>query len=971
MLLTLSAFRRIPAALSVALLLMALAPAMAFAGGPKYVAGVSFFNPSVLGQPLHWSGGRVSYYVDQGPLNRTVTNQQATAMVDAAAALWSAIPTAGVTLVDQGPLHEDVNGSNIEVNASGQITAPADVTPGAIGYPLAVIYDADGSVIDDIFGATSSAPESCQNSGVFVWMDNLNPDATFAHGVILLNGLCATSAGLLEMMSFELERAFGRILGLDYSQVNPGALTNGEAGGAEGWPVMQPLSGACGASGGDCIPDPAVLRYDDIAALNRIYPITTANLSSFPGKELTAANTISIQGVIQFRTGYGMQGVNVVARPLDANGNPLYQYTVSSVSGVPFSGNHGSAVTGWDDSNGNPLTLWGSNDPALQGEFDLSGIPLPPGVNTADYQVTFEAINPLYILTDSVGPYAAGQVDPSGTFDAISVSGMSAGSAQTLTVIAAGSAVAGYQDAIGAESQPRPMPASGLWCGRLSQVGQTDWFTFPVRGNRTFTIVTQAVDESGAPSNSKAMPSIGIWDAFDPVDASSVGAAPGLNGLAAGETWLRVSASGADMVRVGIADLRGDGRPDYAYNGWVLYADTVEPQRLPASGGPIVIHGMGFRLADTLLVGGHAALITSISPNEITAIAPPAAPGVTGSVDVEVDDQPAFYAAAILSAGISYDSGTGDALTLVTAPSATIPMGVPTPFTVLALGTDLTPAGGVTVIYTVTSGAATLACGLPVCSVTATGTGQATMNLTANGSALSIITASLTNGSSLQAQFTGGTPPVLAALTPQLSLAAGSAFPWTVQALLLANGAPASGQSVLWQSSAGITAPSTAVLTNAGGIATQALTAGPLAEGQLATIHACVNGTSQCVSFTVLGARPEYATLQAVSGTTQSMAASGTPSQITLRLLDMDGNPMAGGTVEFYQALYAWSPPCSPHAVCAQGALLSAQAATASSALDGTVNFVPATLPGVATNLLGEAATGNTSALNVAIEQHP
>jgi hypothetical protein len=944
---------------------------MAFAGGPKYVAGVSFFNPSVLGQPLHWSGGRVSYYVDQGPLNRTVTNQQATAMVDAAAALWSAIPTAGVTLVDQGPLHEDVNGSNIEVNASGQITAPADVTPGAIGYPLAVIYDADGSVIDDIFGATSSAPESCQNSGVFVWMDNLNPDATFAHGVILLNGLCATSAGLLEMMSFELERAFGRILGLDYSQVNPGALTNGEAGGAEGWPVMQPLSGACGASGGDCIPDPAVLRYDDIAALNRIYPITTANLSSFPGKELTAANTISIQGVIQFRTGYGMQGVNVVARPLDANGNPLYQYTVSSVSGVPFSGNHGSAVTGWDDSNGNPLTLWGSNDPALQGEFDLSGIPLPPGVNTADYQVTFEAINPLYILTDSVGPYAAGQVDPSGTFDAISVSGMSAGSAQTLTVIAAGSAVAGYQDAIGAESQPRPMPASGLWCGRLSQVGQTDWFTFPVRGNRTFTIVTQAVDESGAPSNSKAMPSIGIWDAFDPVDASSVGAAPGLNGLAAGETWLRVSASGADMVRVGIADLRGDGRPDYAYNGWVLYADTVEPQRLPASGGPIVIHGMGFRLADTLLVGGHAALITSISPNEITAIAPPAAPGVTGSVDVEVDDQPAFYAAAILSAGISYDSGTGDALTLVTAPSATIPMGVPTPFTVLALGTDLTPAGGVTVIYTVTSGAATLACGLPVCSVTATGTGQATMNLTANGSALSIITASLTNGSSLQAQFTGGTPPVLAALTPQLSLAAGSAFPWTVQALLLANGAPASGQSVLWQSSAGITAPSTAVLTNAGGIATQALTAGPLAEGQLATIHACVNGTSQCVSFTVLGARPEYATLQAVSGTTQSMAASGTPSQITLRLLDMDGNPMAGGTVEFYQALYAWSPPCSPHAVCAQGALLSAQAATASSALDGTVNFVPATLPGVATNLLGEAATGNTSALNVAIEQHP
>ena len=28
-----------------------------------------------------------------------------------------------------------------------------------------------------------------------------------------------------------------------------------------------------------------------------------------------------------------MQGVNVVARPLDANGNQLYQYTVTFVSG--------------------------------------------------------------------------------------------------------------------------------------------------------------------------------------------------------------------------------------------------------------------------------------------------------------------------------------------------------------------------------------------------------------------------------------------------------------------------------------------------------------------------------------------------------------------------------------------------------------------------------------------------------------
>jgi len=160
--------------------------------------------------------------------------------------------------------------------------------------------------------------------------------------------------------------------------------------------------------------------------------------------------------------------------------------------------------------------------------------------------------------------------------------------------------VGGYSDAIGSEAAPRVLPVSGMWAGRISQVGQNDWFAFPVRGNRTFTVVTQAVNESGVPTELKALPVLGIWDAFDPVGSTAVGAAPGMNGLATGESWLRVATAGDDVVRIGVADQRGDGRPDYAYNGWVLYADTVSPQRLPASGGPMVIHGMGFRLADTV-----------------------------------------------------------------------------------------------------------------------------------------------------------------------------------------------------------------------------------------------------------------------------------------------------------------------------------------------------------------------------------
>jgi hypothetical protein len=953
-------------------LVLLLAPAFALAGGPKYVAGSSFFNPAVLGQPIHWPAGQLNYYVDQGPLNASVTNQQATAMVDAAAALWSAVPTAAVNLTDMGPLNEDVNGANIAA-VNGQITAPADVTSLATTYPLGVIYDADGSVTDAIFGTGASDPTSCQNNGVWTWLDNINPDTTVAHGIILLNGLCATNPGLIEMMNYELERAFGRVLGLDYAQVNPTGLIDELPGGLNGWPVMQPLSGVCSQTGGECIPNFTVLRFDDIAALNRIYPVTAQDLASFPGKQLTAANTVSIQGTISFRTGMGMQGVNVEARPLDANGNPLYQYAVSFVSGGYFGGNHGNSITGFKDGNGDLLTMWGSNDPALQGYFDLSDMPLPPGMTTARYQVTFEAINPLYILTDSVGPYFDGQVAPSGTLQPISVTALSAGNTQTLTVNIPDSAIGGYEDAIGTEASPRMMPVSGMWAGRISQVGQTDWFAFPVRGNRTFTVVTQALNETGTPTELKAMPSIGIWDAFDPVGATAIGAAPGMNGLATGETWLRVATAGDDLVRVGVADQRGDGRPDYAYNGWVLYADTIEPQRLPASGGPIVIHGMGFRLADTVLVGGQTALVTSISPNEIAAIAPAAASGITGSVDVEIDDLPAFYAAAIVSGGVSYDSGNGDALTLLTAPMNTVPIGVPIPFTVTALGPDLSPAGGVTVIYTVTSGTAKLSCGLPACSVTATGDGRASINVTAANGTWSIVTASLINGSSLQAQFVGGTPPVLAALTPRLSLAAGATVSWVVQALVLSNGLAAPGQAVAWEATgSGISAlGSTASITTSTGMATQTLTVGPLAEGQLATMNACLNGTSQCVAFAAIGARPEYALLEAVSGTTQSLSIAGTPAQITLRLLDMDGNPMAAGTVSLYQALYAWAPPCGPHGVCPPSILLTTATATATSALDGTVSFTPASLPGVATNLLALAASGNTSTVSIAVEQHP
>ncbi len=63
--------------MSLAVAFLALIPSQLVAGGPKYVAGVNFFNPGVVGQPVRWQSGLVQYFVDQGPLNATVDHQQA------------------------------------------------------------------------------------------------------------------------------------------------------------------------------------------------------------------------------------------------------------------------------------------------------------------------------------------------------------------------------------------------------------------------------------------------------------------------------------------------------------------------------------------------------------------------------------------------------------------------------------------------------------------------------------------------------------------------------------------------------------------------------------------------------------------------------------------------------------------------------------------------------------------------------
>jgi IPT/TIG domain len=952
-------------------LLLIFAVQSAHAGGPRWVAGSSYFNSSVKGQPIVWANGQVTYFTDLGNLSAKVSQTQANAMVATAAAVWSSVSTATVSIQRGGSLAEDVNGSNIVVGATG-ITTPADIASIATNTPVAVVYDADGSVIDAIYGAGASSPLVCQNDGVIVSVDNLAVTGNIVHALILVNGLCATTTNQITNLQYQLVRAFGQVLGLDWSQTNEEMFQTGQFSmdSLAGWPVMHPIERLCNGSSGQCFTNPTQLRTDDIAALNRLYPVTAANMGNFPSKTITASATISVRGTIQFPSGQGMQGVNVVLQPL-VNGAPDLSYTATAVSGVYFQGNAGNPVTGTSDAAGNPLNRFGSDDESLEGYFDLSDVPLPPGATASQYQLTFEGLNPLYAGSSSVGPYTTGEVTPSGTMPVLQLGTLSAGSAITQNVVI-DDAEAGESGTDGTEDSPADVPVTGEWTGRMTGYDHSGWFEWWARAGREFTVEAEALDENRNATESKAQVVIGAWNGTDsPGTPPVTGTVQPFNGNVAGLTTLPVLTVADSEVRIGLADLRGDGRPDYAYRGRVLYADSVTPARLPAGGGQMVIQGMGFRPSVSISVNGIVAPVLEVTPTTIVAKAP-ASGGATGTAVVQVQDPETLGVAAITS-GVSYDAAPDDAVSLLTAPMGQVAIGVPQPFAVRVINvTGQTPAAGVTVTFAVTVGAAALGCGQSTCSAITGGDGTATLAVTPTATALAQVTASLTNASSVLAEFTGTTAPSIAALTPNLYVALGATVQWPARALVLTpSGAPIAGQPVVWTAGAdGVSVSAGQNISDVNGLAANQIGAGPFSVSAGATVNACLAGTTNCATFTVTPVHPETAALTAWSGTSQYISVSQAFAPVVLRVTDAFGHPLAGANVTVAEMLKGWTEPCPLQGSCSPAPVLGQQVIQATSGIDGSITLTPLSSDGLAARLLVMAATGNVT-LNFELDVHP
>ena len=811
-------------------------------------------------------------------------------------------PAAALTATNAGELAEDVKGSNIAVNSSGSVTAPADITPTATQTPVGIVYDYDGSVTDALLGAGAGDPSQCFWNAVYGGADNFGAGANFLHALVVINGQCALQSSQLTDVEYRLVRVLGSVIGMGWSQMNPNVITGNPHPTADdyaGFPVMHFMDPVTCVPITVCYANPYQLAPDDVAALSRLYPASSS------------ATTARIYGSVYFVNHTGaeaqpMQGVNVVARWIDPSTNlPSDHYAASSISGFLFTGNAGNPITGLDNPLGNPYNEFGSSDPTLEGFFDLGGLPIPNGASTAQYQLSVEALDPLW--SAGVCPYDPSQVAPSGTFQPILVT-VGAGGQFEQDVLMAGSAQPVPPWAAPETwNTPSPVLSPGDWVGSLSGYGDISYFLITAQANRTLSVAVTALDETSAPSESKAEPVVGIWTLGDPQGTAppAFTAAP-FNSATFGMSRLDAEVLNSNSFIIGIGDLRGDGRPDYHYHAHVLYGDSSIPPRVSVKGGAITLQGTGFAPGLTVTVGSISVPLLATNAAQMLASAPAQS---DGPQTITIND-PVSGAFSIMTNALTFGAASTDKIVLLLGSNPPTPVGTQAtnPVTVRVLASDgVTPVDGATVGWTTTNGATLSICGgTSTCSAISDESGIASTWVTPAATGNAAITATLAPGvysssASVSATMTAtSSSSDIGVTTPYLWIAQGASVSVPLTARVVKLGAPESGVTVnfaIAQGSGSLNAAS--AVTNSSGYASVTLTLTNFTANVQLT--ACVApGNNPCQTIYGNAVAAAMMNLQGVAGAGQ--VVTGTAFQpLTVRVTDSSTppNPVLGASVLF------------------------------------------------------------------------
>jgi len=901
-------------------LVLALAIVLCFAllsraGGPEYVAGTTYFTSAAPGQPLVWAGGQIFYYTDQGDLSPILPNAAANTFVASAFSVWTSVPTAAVVATSPGELAEDVNGTNVTVNPDGTLNLPADIQPTAVGTPVGVVYDYDGSVTDAFLGAGAGDSTQCFENAVFGGIDNYSASANFLHGLVILNGQCALLSTQLTDVEYRLVRVLGEIFGVGWSQVNLNVITGNPpptSADYAGFPVMHYKDPPSCVPITLCYSAPYQLAMDDQASISRLYPVTAQNQSSFPGTQIFASTTAGIHGSVWFTNSAGqptqpMQGVNVVARWIDpSTGLPSDQYSASAVSGTFFTGNAGNPITGFYDPLGNPLSNWGSNDASVEGFFDISGLQIPGGATTAQYELSVESLDPLWSI--GVQPYGPFQVELSGQA-AITIVNVALGTDVEQDLLMAGSA---QPVAPWAASQtwaaPATLPVAADWMETLSGYGDDPYFSFSAQANRTLSVAATALDESGSPTALKAQPVIGMWSFGDPEGTPPPAFTPSaINTPVPGLTRLDAQILSPTQFVVGVADFRGDGRPDYRYHAHVLYGDSVVRPRIGASGGTVTVEGIGFFPALSVSVGSANVTPLEVSGGQMI-LSIPAQPDGTETITIT---DPVTGSSSVMTGVLTLGAAATDNLVLLQGLNPPTPVGTQTvnPVTVEVVASDgVTPVAGATVAWSSTNSAALSTCGGTFfCSVFSDESGKASTYVVPNLPGVANIAAALAPLSYSSSQSVTATVlgTILASqigvTTPYLYIAQGASLTIPLTARVMTNGVPQPAAQVNFNVTTGSGSLSaTSATTNSTGYATVNVTLSQFAA--TLEINACVGQSdAPCTPMYFNPVPLAQQNLQPVAGENQVIETGQTFQPIIVRVTDSSTppNPVLAATVAF------------------------------------------------------------------------
>jgi len=600
--------------------------------------------------------------------------------------------------------------------------------------------------------------------------------------------------------------------------------------------------------------------------------------------------------------------------------------------------------------------------------------------------VSTEAVNPLYIETHSVGPYGTEGVAPSGSSPSQSTGdalGPYQNSGSALEIDFAPQNAASTCATVGGdgtETAPEPVAPGGWGTGVLCAHGHTAWSSFSMQAGRTATLEVTALDESGLATTAKAMPLIGAWAATDATGTlPTVAATPSaFNTISLGMTAVGLATTQAKGLRFVIADARGDGRPDFAYQARVLYADSIQPAAISTNGGQIAISGMGFRAGNAVTVNGVAATVESWTATTIVAMAPPEsafAANPAGPVDVAVVDLSTHGTTAMRGALTYSAAAAPDIMTLVSAPSGMVLVGAATLFAVrVVLADGVTPVVGLPVTFSVGAGPVGSgsvqfgACTGSTCVVLTDATGLAATTVTAT--AFGPVTVQAAAVGAVETATFSAVARNVTSLQPVEYIAAGVTVAWTPQLSVIENGAAAVGTAVAWASSAGmVVSPATSV-AGPNGVAQATAVAGPLAAGAQATGQACA-WTNLCASFATVGVDASAWRLAVVSGAGQAISDFATFAPVVVRVTDGSGDPVAGAAVSIYQTVNAAEMACPARGPCPIAPVLAASTASAVSDGNGLISVVPMQVAGVGEVTNVAVTAGTQGFVSLALTQGP